>query len=94
MGTRTIVASVVPVPDAAARRMMLAFHRNLAGGDAPGDGAREGAGPCRGAGLRLPRRPIARDAMYQVVSCALVTGVATTGDRRTRGHPQMTIATF
>jgi hypothetical protein len=35
MGTRTIVASVVPVPDAAVRRLMLAFHRNLAGGDAP-----------------------------------------------------------
>ena len=35
MGTRTIVASVVPIPDAAAKRTMLAFHRNLAGGDAP-----------------------------------------------------------
>jgi hypothetical protein len=29
MGTRTIVASVVPVPDAPARRLMLAFHRAL-----------------------------------------------------------------
>ena len=35
MGTRTIVASVVPVPDAAARRLMLAFHRNLLAGVAP-----------------------------------------------------------
>jgi len=35
MGTRTIIASVVPVPDAAARRLMLAFHRNLAAGEAP-----------------------------------------------------------
>ena len=35
MGTRTIVASVVPVPDAAARRLMLAFHKQLAGGASP-----------------------------------------------------------
>jgi tetratricopeptide (TPR) repeat protein len=35
MGTRTIVASVVPVPDAAARRLMLAFHRDLLAGFAP-----------------------------------------------------------
>ena len=35
MGTRTIVASVVPVPDAAARRLMLAFHRELVAGAAP-----------------------------------------------------------
>jgi CHAT domain-containing protein len=35
MGTRTVVASVVPVPDAAARRMMLAFHRELAAGAGP-----------------------------------------------------------
>jgi CHAT domain-containing protein len=35
MGTRTIVASVVPVPDAAVKRLMLAFHRNLLTGDAP-----------------------------------------------------------
>ena len=34
-GTRTIVASVVPVPDAAARRLMLDFHRRLAGGASP-----------------------------------------------------------
>jgi hypothetical protein len=32
MGTRTIVASVVPVPDAAARRVMPALHRELAAG--------------------------------------------------------------
>jgi CHAT domain-containing protein len=35
MGTRTIVASVVPVPDAAARRLMLAFHAEVAGGVSP-----------------------------------------------------------
>jgi CHAT domain-containing protein len=35
MGTRTIVASVVPVPDAAARRLMLAFHSELAAGAPP-----------------------------------------------------------
>jgi CHAT domain-containing protein len=35
MGTRTVVASVVPVPDAAARRVMLAFHQHLLAGDAP-----------------------------------------------------------
>ena len=32
MGTRTVVASVVPVPDAAAKRLMLAFHSNLVAG--------------------------------------------------------------
>jgi CHAT domain len=30
MGTRTIVASVVPVPDSVGKRLMLDFHRNLA----------------------------------------------------------------
>jgi hypothetical protein len=35
MGTRTIVASVVPVPDAAGRRLMLAFHRQLVAGARP-----------------------------------------------------------
>jgi hypothetical protein len=35
MGTRTIVASVVPVPDAAARRLMLAFHAEVARGAPP-----------------------------------------------------------
>ncbi len=35
MGTRTIVASVVAVPDARARRLMLAFHSELAGGATP-----------------------------------------------------------
>ena len=34
-GTRTIIASVVPVPDAAARRLMLDFHRRLASGASP-----------------------------------------------------------
>jgi hypothetical protein len=35
MGARTIVASVVPVPDAAGRRLMLAFHRELVAGARP-----------------------------------------------------------
>jgi hypothetical protein len=35
MGTRTIVASVVPIPDAAARRLMVAFHRELGDGGSP-----------------------------------------------------------
>jgi CHAT domain-containing protein len=35
MGTRTIVASVIRIPDATARRMMLAFHTELAHGAAP-----------------------------------------------------------
>ncbi len=35
MGTRTIIASVVPVRDAAAKRLMLAFHRNLLAGLGP-----------------------------------------------------------
>jgi hypothetical protein len=32
MGTRTIIASVVPVPDAAAKRLMIALHRDLTAG--------------------------------------------------------------
>jgi CHAT domain-containing protein len=35
LGTRTIIASVVPVPDAAAKRLMVAFHRRLLDGDSP-----------------------------------------------------------
>ena len=35
MGTRTIVASVVPIPDAAARRLMFAFRRALVTGSSP-----------------------------------------------------------
>jgi CHAT domain-containing protein len=34
-GTRTIVASVVPVPDAAARRVMVELHERLAAGMPP-----------------------------------------------------------
>ena len=37
MGTRTVVASVVPVPDAESRRVMLAFHRELARGTRPAE---------------------------------------------------------
>ncbi len=57
MGTRTIVASVAPVPDGAARRLMLAFHRLLVGGVAPAaalaqaQGGRDVAGfVCLGSG--------------------------------------------
>ena len=53
-GTRTIVASVVPVPDAAARRLMLAFHRRLAAGESPA-AALAGAQ----AGLRADRSALA-----------------------------------
>jgi CHAT domain-containing protein len=35
MGTRTIIATVVSVPDADARRLMLALHRQLAAGVRP-----------------------------------------------------------
>jgi len=35
MGTRTIIASLVPVPDAGARRLMTALHRDLTTGSSP-----------------------------------------------------------
>ena len=35
MGTRTVVASVVPVADSVTRRLMLAFHRRLVAGTSP-----------------------------------------------------------
>jgi CHAT domain-containing protein len=35
MGTRTIVASVVPVPDSAAKQLMIALHRHLTAGRSP-----------------------------------------------------------
>ena len=35
MGTRTVIASVMPVPDAPVKRLMTALHRNLAGGASP-----------------------------------------------------------
>ena len=35
MGTRTIIASVVPVPDAGAKRLMSTLHTHLTAGDAP-----------------------------------------------------------
>ncbi|HWH09642.1 MAG TPA: CHAT domain-containing protein [Solirubrobacteraceae bacterium] len=35
MGARTVLASVVAVPDAAAKRLMLAMHRHLVAGDGP-----------------------------------------------------------
>ena len=53
-GTRTIVASVVPVPDAAARRLMLAFHRRLAAGASPAAALADAQ-----AGLRANRSALA-----------------------------------
>ena len=53
-GTRTIVASVVPVPDAAARRLMLAFHRRLAAGASPAAALADAQ-----AGLRADRTALA-----------------------------------
>ena len=35
MGTRTIIASVVPVPDAATKRLMVALHGHLRAGCSP-----------------------------------------------------------
>lgn len=35
MGTRTIIASVVPVPDAGAKRLMISLHEHLRAGDTP-----------------------------------------------------------
>jgi CHAT domain-containing protein len=53
-GTRTIIASVVPVPDAAARRLMLAFHRRLAGGASPASALADAQ-----AGLRADQQALA-----------------------------------
>ena len=53
-GTRTIVASVVPVPDVAARGLMLAFHRRLAAGSSPAAALAEAQ-----AGLRADRSALA-----------------------------------
>jgi CHAT domain-containing protein len=35
MGSRTVIASVMPVPDAATKRLMLALHRYLSAGSSP-----------------------------------------------------------
>ncbi len=48
MGTRTIVASVVPVPDSASRRLMLSFHRLLAEGRTPSVALAEAQAGLRG----------------------------------------------
>jgi CHAT domain-containing protein len=53
MGTRTILASVVPVPDAGAKRLMTSLHTHLTAGDSPSVAlakAQEALGP-RGYGL-------------------------------------------
>jgi hypothetical protein len=51
MGTRTVVASVVPVPDAAARRVMLAFHQQLLAGLTPAAALARAQGRARTAGF-------------------------------------------
>ena len=35
MGSRTVIASVVPVPDAATKRLMISLHSQLTAGDRP-----------------------------------------------------------
>jgi hypothetical protein len=53
MGTRTIIASVVPVPDSGAKRLMTSLHNHLTAGDSPSVAlakAQEGLSP-RGYGL-------------------------------------------
>jgi CHAT domain-containing protein len=53
MGTRTIIASVVAVPDAHARRLMLAFHRELASGASPALALARAQATLRGAAAAL-----------------------------------------
>jgi CHAT domain-containing protein len=53
MGTRTIIASVLPVPDAGAKRLMISLHGHLTSGDPPAVAlakAQHGLSP-RGGGL-------------------------------------------
>ena len=48
MGTRTIIASVMPVPDAGAKRLMTSLHNHLTAGDPPSVAlakAQDGLGP-------------------------------------------------
>lgn len=58
MGTATLIASVVPVPDAATRRLMVAFHDRLRAGHPPAlslalaaDEAETGDAPATGSGF-------------------------------------------
>jgi CHAT domain-containing protein len=37
LGTQTLVASVVPMPDAIARPLMVGFHRHLIAGASPAE---------------------------------------------------------
>jgi len=50
LGTATIVASVVSVPDEATRTLMNAFHRELRGGRRPADALARAQAPAAGAG--------------------------------------------
>lgn len=47
LGTRTLIASVLPVPDVATRRLMLDFHARIAGRAPTGGSPRQGPGACR-----------------------------------------------
>jgi hypothetical protein len=52
MGSRTVIASVVPVPDAATKRLMVALHGQLVAGRSPAvalAGAQAALGPARAA---------------------------------------------
>jgi tetratricopeptide (TPR) repeat protein len=52
MGTRTIIASVVPVPDSGVKRLMISLHRGLTAGAAPSVAlATAQEGPSRHAGF-------------------------------------------
>ena len=53
MGARTIVASLVPVPDAGARRLMTALHRDLATGSSPAAALARAQGALRPADAAL-----------------------------------------
>ena len=52
MGSRTVIASVVPVPDAATKRLMVALHERLVAGRSPAVAladAQAALGPARAA---------------------------------------------
>jgi CHAT domain-containing protein len=50
MGTRTIIASVVPVPDSGAKRLMISLHKHLRTGDPPSVALAKAQGELRARG--------------------------------------------
>ena len=54
LGSRSLIASVLPVDDALTRPLMIALHQELRTGALPGDRSRSGPG------RRLPRRRVSR----------------------------------